>query len=628
MVKKIILYILFLFQSIIIYAQTLITTPNPILRYETRYTTNDLNLKKIDTLLENFHQYDPKAKWLIPFISANLGNTPRPLFFDPTLAIGFQHGYSSIEKYFLQTDDVKFYNTKTPYTSAQYVFGAKEESLVEFSHSQNVSPQFNLAVDYQRPVSEGFYAHQKSGEHNLSISQWYKSKSNRYNWLSAYVFNQAKIQENGGVKVNNIFTNAAYAQDLSTAPVWLQSAENKFNQHKIFFIQTFYLGPKVAHQDSTIKKMIQPKYGLTHHFEYSSSKIYYKDDEQEGSSYFSEFYYSIDSTRDKTFSKSLTNELYFQNYAVKSADSSSTTFKYSWKGGVRYILNHYQQYNFNVTRHDLQLFGSLKNASLTPAKFDYSLLATIDLSPNYRGDFLTSANFKYQPNIYFYIASSANINRQSPSLKLENFETNHFQWKNNFKKMNIIQVSVKSGIPKWHIDIGADYYIVDNYLYFNQDALPEQLDKTLQVIRFFASKDFYLKNFVFKNKAIYQASNQQEVLHQPQFYIQSQWYYRGSYIKKKALHAQLGIEMTYFANHYADAYNPATMEYYLQNKEKLKYYPLIDVFFNLQVKRTRIFLKMQHLNQGWLKEKGYYSHPGSPASPRAFRLGVSWQFYD
>lgn len=617
-----------LFQGIVAYAQTVITTPNPVLRYETRYATSDLNLKKIDTLLENFHQYDPKSQWDVPYISSNLGNVPRPLFFDPTFAIGYQLGYATIEKYFLKSDSVKYYNTKTPFTSAKYVFGAKEESLVEFSHSQNIRPNFNFAVDYKRPVSQGFFAHQKSGEHNLSISQWYKSKSNRYNWLSAYVFNQAKIQENGGVKVKDIFTNKAYSQDLSTAPVWLRDAENKYNQQKIFLTQTIYFGPKVNHSDSTVKNSIAPKYGLTHHFEYSSSKIGYKDDEKVGSEYFTHFYFSDDSTRDKTQSRSLTNEIYFHNYSAHSEDSITSSFKYSWKGGIRYILNSFRQYDFKETRHGLQIFGTLQNNPLVVSKFDYNLYASADLAPKYSGDFLTSADLKYQPNDLFYIATTTKINRQSPSVKFEKFTSNHFKWENDFNKMTIIQAGIKSGVPKWHIQISADYFIVHNYLYFGSDMLPAQFNKTLQVLRLSASKDFYLKNFVFKNRAIYQTTNHQEIIHQPQFYIQSQWYYRGSYIKKKPLHAQLGIEMTYFGNHYADAYNPATMEYYLQNEEKLNFYPLLDVFFNLQVKRTRIFLKMQHINQGWFGKKGYFTHPESPATPRTLRLGVSWQFYD
>ncbi len=611
-----------------LYAQTVITLPNPVLRYETRYATSDLSLRKIDTLLEDFHRYQPTMQWDVPYLASNLGNVPRPLLFDPKLRIGFQDGYNAMENYFLSTDSVRFYNTKTPFTSAQYVFGAKEESLVEFTHSQNIKPSLNFAADYKIPVSPGFYGHQKSSVQNLSLSQWFKAPSNRYNWLSAYVFNQAKIQENGGVIPEDIFTNPAYAQDMTTAPVRLNTASNKLSDHKVFFTQTFFLGPDIPSKDSTAKRKIEPKYGLTHHFEYQSRKILYKDDEDSTGTYFTDFYFSNDTTRDFTKVQTIKNEVYFQNYAAQSEDSVTNAFKYAWKGGLRYLLNKYHQNNFTDWRHGLQLFGSIRNSLLQAQKFDYQIDATIELAPEYSGDFLTSAYFKFQPNQFFSISPFASINMQSPSMKMERFSTNHVQWQNDFNKQLTIHTGAKLGVPKWNINVGVDYYLLHNYLYYNTDYRPAQLNEALQVIRFTAEKNFYLKKFVFKNLGSYQIVSNSEVIHQPKFYLKTQWYYRGSYIKKKSLHAQLGFDLTWFGNHFADAYRPDIMEYYLQNDSKLSFYPLVDIFFNLQVKRTRVFLVMQHITQGLLGDGGYYTHPGSPATPRALRIGVSWQFYD
>lgn len=611
------------------YAQsTVITTPNPELKYETRYATNDLSLKKIDTLLEDFHRYSPLNHWNVPYISSNLGNVPRPLMFDPKLGMGYNMGYNSLENYFLNVDSVKYYNTKTPYTSAQYVFGAKEESLVQVIHSQNVNPHLNFAIDYKVPVSPGFYARQKSGVHTFSLSSWYQAPSKKYNLLSGYILNSAKIQENGGLSVDDVFTNPAYAQDATTAPVNLYTAENKLKDHTLFLTQSFYLGPTIQAKDSTKKEIIQPKYGFTHHFEYQNRKVHYKDDEDSSRNYFTDFFLYNDSTRDATKSHSIKNEIYFQNYAAQSEDSTTKAFKYAWKSGLRHSVNQYAQNGWSEWRHGLQLFGSIKNSILKPTKFDYQVDASIELAPKYSGDFLTRAYLKYQPNDFFFIAPFAEINMQSPSMKMERFMTNHFQWNNDFNKQLVIHSGAKLGIPKWHLNVGVHHYMVHNYLYYSENIAPAQLDEAMQVIRLTAEKNFYLKKFVFKNQASYQFTSHETILNQPKFYIKHQWYYRGSYIKKKPLNAQLGFDLTYFGNHFAHAYSPATMEYFVQNENKLKFYPIVDVFFNLQVKRLRLFLVMQHITQGLLGDGGYYTHPLSPATPRALRLGVSWQFYD
>lgn len=626
--KQLLFILLIFFSSVQLYAQTVITEPNPVLRYETRYTLQDLRLQKIDTSLENFHRYQPYMQWDIPYIAANMGNAPRPLQFILSPSVGYHSGYHALDRYFLSSDSVHFYNTKTPFTSAEYDFGIGDESYVKLTHAQNIKPYLNMAIDYKRPASNGFYNHQKSGVHNFSFSQWYRAPSNKYNWLSAYVFNQAKIEENGGVAINDIFTNPAYTQDKSDAPVHLYDATNKLNDNQVFFLQTFYFGPVTVEKDSVNKEKISPKYGLSHRFEFNSRKIWYQDDEDSTKTFYENYYLYNDSTRDFTKSQTIKNELYFQNYTSSSDDSTTHSFKYAWKGGLRYSTHQYHQNVFSEWKHSLQLFGSIKNNPLHADKWSYDVRATVELAPKYSGDFYTSAYFKFQPNEKFFVTPSIDVNLSSPSMKMNHLVTNHFYWDNNFKKQFSIHANTQVGVPKWGTQVGVDYYFIENYLYYDEDYQASQLQHSLQVVRLSAEKNFFLKNFVFKNLVGYQFVSHENIVQQPKVYFKGQWYYRGSYIKKKPLHAQLGIDITYFNNHFADGYQPALMEYHLQRDELLKFYPIIDVFFNLQVKRTRMFVVLQHVTQGLFKEKGYYTHPNSPASPRALRLGVSWQFYD
>jgi len=627
-VKQLITIILILLSSIQLHAQTVITEPNPVLRYETMYTLQDMRLQSIDTSLENFHRYQPHMQWGTPYLTSNMGNTPRPLQFVLPTSIGYKTGYSSLDNYFLSSDSVHFYNTKTPFTSAEYDFGIGDESYVKLTHAQNIKPYLNMAIDYKRPASKGFYNRQKSGIHNFAFSQWYQAPSDKYNWMSAYVFNQVKIEENGGVTIDDIFTNPAYSQDKSDAPVTLYDANNKLNDNQVFFLQTFNFGPVTVEKDSVNKEKISPKYGLSHRFEFNSRKIWYQDNEDSTKTFYNNYYLYNDSTRDFTKSQTIKNELFFQNHTSSAEDSSTHGFKYAWKGGIRYSANKYLQNIFSVWRHSLQLFGSIKNNPLHTNKWSYDVRATVELAPKYSGDFHTSAYLKFQPSDVFQISPSLHVNLSSPSMKMERLTTNHFSWNNHFKKQFSIHANTLIGVPKWKAQLGVDYYLVENYLYYDEDNQASQFNHPLQIIRVSAEKNFFLKNFVFKNLLGYQFVSHNDIINQPKIYFKGQWYYRGSYIKKKPLHAQLGIDFTYFSHHFADAYQPALMEYYLQNEQQLNFYPLIDVFFNLQVKRTRIFLVLQHITQGLFKEKGYYTHPNSPATPRALRLGVSWQFYD
>ena len=104
-------------------------------------------------------------------------------------------------------------------------------------------------------------------------------------------------------------------------------------------------------------------------------------------------------------------------------------------------------------------------------------------------------------------------------------------------------------------------------------------------------------------------------------------YYKGGWISGK-LNAQLGFDILYNTNFRGNAYNPSLAAFYHQDNEKLKFYPIMDVFFNLHVKFTNIFLRVEHVNQGMFKQKGIYTAPNYGYLDRTFRAGITWQFYD
>ncbi|UVV56142.1 putative porin [Bacteroides fragilis] len=62
-------------------------------------------------------------------------------------------------------------------------------------------------------------------------------------------------------------------------------------------------------------------------------------------------------------------------------------------------------------------------------------------------------------------------------------------------------------------------------------------------------------------------------------------------------------------------------------KVKIGGYPIINVYANLQLKRTRLFAMMYHVNRG-MGNSNYFLSPHYPINPRLFKIGVSWNFYD
>jgi hypothetical protein len=72
---------------------------------------------------------------------------------------------------------------------------------------------------------------------------------------------------------------------------------------------------------------------------------------------------------------------------------------------------------------------------------------------------------------------------------------------------------------------------------------------------------------------------------------------------------------------------PALRSFYWQEEKKTGNYYYADVFISLMIKRFRIFIKYQHLNELW-SESRYYMVPHYPQQGAAFKFGLSWSFYD
>jgi hypothetical protein len=93
------------------------------------------------------------------------------------------------------------------------------------------------------------------------------------------------------------------------------------------------------------------------------------------------------------------------------------------------------------------------------------------------------------------------------------------------------------------------------------------------------------------------------------------------------LTAMIGFDLAYNSRYYADAYMPPLASFIRQDEKQLGNYPYLDVFLNLQLKRFRFFLKMQHMNSGWI-DRDYFSVLHYPRNERDVRFGLTWTFYD
>ena len=85
------------------------------------------------------------------------------------------------------------------------------------------------------------------------------------------------------------------------------------------------------------------------------------------------------------------------------------------------------------------------------------------------------------------------------------------------------------------------------------------------------------------------------------------------------MQVQIGATFNYFTKYNANAYNPILAEFTLQNSDEIGF-GTFDIFFNAQIRRTRIYFRMDNALSGF-GNKNYFSAPNHPYRDSTFRFG-------
>jgi len=605
-------------------AQIEITKPNPVLYYNTKYLTLEKPiLRNPDTSYREFHRYNIIENQDLPYNNlGNFGTAYYSLMFSNVNPIGYKHGFNSFDIYYNKPEKIKYYRTKTPYTFLDFIFGGKEEIIGGGEFSYNIKPNYNFAFNFHRNNFKGKSAHQLAAHNLLTFQQWFVSRNNFYDLKFNFSFNGIKVEENGGWAVDDAYTNSLYKKHKDIVPVFMEDAYNKWNEKNINFVQQFNLGNKeeITINDSTKRKIIKPKYTIEHDFEFSHNKFLYKDYEDD-SAYYENWYYNSDSTTDLTKSYTVSNGIYFKNY-----QNDTQPRKFLYEAGLQYAFNHYQHMNAVQNFSDIQLKARLYSLN-DSAFFNYSVSASACVLPPYIGDFEVNFSGKINLNKKHVLALSGNISTAEPTQKQAFYLGNHVRYNHDFKKVFQVKIQADYAWEKQLLFASIQNYFIQNYIYFDTSSITQQYHQPLNVLIAKIRKDFNTKHIYTGTEIYAQWISNRNLVRLPVFYIKQTVYYKGGFISGK-LNAQLGFDITYNTLFKGNAYNPSLAIFYQQDKTTLKFYPVLDLFFNLHVKRTNIFLRMLHVNQGMFKQKGLYTAPNYGYFDRTFRVGVTWQFYD
>jgi hypothetical protein len=593
-----------------------------------------------DTVFSLFNQYRLADKFSP--LNATLGSYGLPFyqmnFFD-RVTDPDKFLYSYYYPLMYQPEKYIFMNTQVPFTELVWTYGGPREiaeQTFRVRHSQNVNRFLNFGLVYDIVYNLGQYSYQRAEDKDFTFHGSYTS--DKYKVYFAAGLNNLTTNENGGI-VNENQLETLETRNVEVNLGGLDKAKSFLKNRNLFLVQRYTVGAKLAAaKDSTTAgntKTFRLSGTFSHIFILDGNRRTYSDNSPLSGFYNSVYADSIQ-TFDSLFARSIKNTVRFDF-------TTDETRKFRLGGGIG-IRNELFRYSQIIPTHDTLLadtsiwrrnnnvlIGKLYNN--IGDKFRWIATGELFLSGYRAGDFnlngVISKSFSWKKGLASWDINGAITNRQ-PSFWNEQWGSNHFEWHNNLNKEFRIDLGTSFSYPARNAELKLNYAIIDNYTDFDTLALPSQHTGGLSVISLYMRKDLRAWKFHLATDLLVQKSSNSEILDLPLVTTRTTGFFEHLFNFKKTngqLNTQIGAEVMYHTLYHPYSYMPATGRFYRQDQVQTGNYPFINVFLNIKLKRTRIFVMLDHVNSGFMGYN-YYMIPTYPMNIRMFRYGIAWTFYD
>ncbi len=601
--------------------------------------TEEVNVP-VDTVFSLFNHYRLADKYSP--LNATLGNYGLPFyqlnFFD-RITDPDKFLYSYYYPLMYQPDKYVFMNTQVPFTELVWTFAGPRETAEQtfrVRHSQNVNRNLNFGLIYDIVFSLGQYTFQRSDDKNFTFYSSYTGE--KYKLYFAAGINKMLANENGGVEDPNALPDFE-TERLEVKLGGLNKAQSILRNTNLMLVQRYTIGTKTAaaSDSGNIKK--QGFFGLSgtfsHIFIIDNNKRTYSDNSP-GVGFYDSIYINNDLTFDSLSARGIKNTVRFDF-------TTDETRKFRFGGGAG-IRNELFKYGQIIPTHDTTfadtavwrrsnnvLSGRLYNN--IGEKFRWLATGELFLTGYRAGDFklngVISKGFDFKKGRASWDLTGGITNTQ-PSFWYEQWGSNHFEWHNNFNKEFRIDLGTSFSYPARHTEIRMNYALLDNYTDIDSTLLPSQNSGGLSVASLLLRKDLRAWKFHLAGDILIQKSSNSDILDLPLVAVRATGYFEHLLRFEKTngeLNTQIGAEVTYHTLYYPYSYIPSTGRFHRQYEVRTGNYPFINVFLNLKLKRTRIFVMFDHVNSGFTGYD-YFMIPSYPQNVRMLRYGIGWTFYN
>lgn len=531
--------------------------------------------------------------------------------------------------YAKRPDNVNFYQTQTPFTSLGYQSSLKRAYQVNITHTQNITPRWNIALDYHLINPEGIYSNSDVLSHYLDVTTNYYSLDSRYQLYAGVIWQKLRLDENGGILDDALFTQRLQ-NNFAGIPVRFSQGGSLFNTLDLFTHQSY----NFVRQTTIVKErmLVQVsdsnnlKLDTTFHNDtlvpqdphiFNPGVIGFNAGMQRSSRKF------IDSTTTFRY----TGEFFWTNDAYTD---------YRWhnpvkvRGGIKPELIHINENGIN----SFDFFNTSLFADILLKMGKASLSANVEevSSGNYtNGDYNLGANFHVQLDSLTAFDISAKLQAHAPDYFYYHYNSNGRSWDNaDLKKIGVKQLELNVNKTK-RFNLVATAQQISNHVWLEGDTSTLTSVQGADAFWLFQARlnmNLELWGWLhYDMQQMVQYATDEQQMRVPLFASKNSLY-TNIYLFKRALRAQFGVDIRYHTLFHADAYSPEAGAFFHQDDVRVGNYIWADVFIDLQIKHASIYAKVGHLNSIWEPEAHYMLLPHNPGINFGIYYGVVWKFFD
>ena len=240
------------------------------------------------------------------------------------------------------------------------------------------------------------------------------------------------------------------------------------------------------------------------------------------------------------------------------------------------------------------------------------------------------------------LQASGFFHRLNPTFFYRHYHSKHFWWDNDdMSKIIHTRIEGKFGYEKTkttvrvafdniknHTFFAMGYNVTDDFGRTGNTLSVVQKSGAISLLTLELQQKLKLGPLHWDNVITYQKSSDDMALPVPDLNIYTNLFLR--FKIARVLKCDFGADARFFTKYYAPDYSPALGQYAVQtgeNRTEVGNYPIVNVYANFHLQRTRFFVMMSHINAGQGKPD-YFLAPHYPLNQRIFRFGVSWNFYN